>query len=145
MNILNLLKPNRYNSIDNTPIGIFIQILETDNTSLLGGFNIAKRWEYIFNEYINYYDLSKEYKQYLNLQQQVIKLYYKAYIKGERHNKTLAKIKQLEANELMQGQIKPDFKVVAASVSKFMAYRIDTGTTSVKEFYSYLKLMHSNG
>ena len=80
--------------------------------------------------------------RYLQLNILAIRLYYEAYSNNQRHKKTLAKVKELEANALLKEHVKEDFNVLCAMISKYQGYRVDPKSTSVREFYSYIELIN---
>ena len=101
---------------------------------------LVRVWESILVDFVNEFDIADSYRRYLELMKKACILYKKAYCDGDKINWTLAKVKEAEAEEIMQSIPEPDFNKLLAQVSKFMGYRINPNEVTVKEFYGYLKL-----
>ena len=59
----------------------------------------------------------------------------------------VAEVKEAEATEYYNPSVSSnsDFSEVIAKVSNALGFRLDSFKVSVKEFYSYLKVVSSNG
>ena len=128
------------------PVAIFSKIMRTGNVSMIGKGSAAeleKAWIEIFDEYLEAFGLG-EYEQYLKLQQEATRLYFKAYCQGQMHLVTIAELKQREAELVISSNDSLSLEKAAAVVSKFMGFRVNPAEVSVKEFYTYLQLS-SNG
>ena len=143
-----ILRAKYYDSIDNCPIAIFNSILKSKDVKFLtikGKAKIKtlqKAWEKIFNEYLEEYGLPEKYKKYLELNITASKLYNEAYNKNQRHKKTLAKVRELEAEEIFKDQKEEDFDLLVAKIEKNQGFNIDPYSVSVRKFYSYVKLLN---
>lgn len=137
------MKSKKDYSIANFPIGLFMQIMQTGNVSLIDApaRKQADVWAKIYDEYIEAYGISESYQSYLDLKGTAIDLYFKAFCQGQKHFATLAEVKERQAEAVLMETTGQSFDVMLASVSKFMGFRVDPATTSVKEFFSYVELM----
>lgn len=134
-------------NIDEFPVGLFHKILQTGDLGLLGGVRVKYRedaWANLFDGYIKSCGLSETYKQYLELKSEAIDYYFKSFINGDKHFETMAEVKERQAEAIAAENQSADFDTLAASVSKFMGFRIDTMEVSIKEFYSYVELMQAS-
>lgn len=127
----------KYDSIDNMPIAVFSKIMRTGDFSEIG----EQVWIKIFDEYIDAFGLG-EYESYLRLQQEAVKNYFLAYCKGQMHLVTIAELKERQAEEMISETDSLSLEKAAAAVSKFMGFRVNVAEVSVKEFYTYIKLMN---
>ena len=128
------------------PVAIFSKVMRSGDLSLIGSAPAAeleKAWIKIFDEYLEAFGLG-EYEQYLKLQQEATRLYFKAYCQGQMHLVTIAELKQREAELVISSNDSLSLEKAAAVVSKFMGFRVNPLEISVKEFYTYLQLS-SNG
>ena len=140
------MKSKKIYSIDNMPIALFDSILKTGNYSLLEGVKESekeKQWIKVFDEYLVEFGINEAYKKYLQLQSEAIDLYNDAYNKGQKYKATLAEVKTRQAEEALIDTKGGSFDLSVAMVSKFMGFRVDPKTTTVKEFYYYLKMANS--
>lgn len=145
-------KPKYYNSIHNCPVSVFSEIQRTGNISALhisGNkdnhlFFVA--WSSIMNEFIAEFGLNNAYQQYLKLMAKVVNLNYDIYIKGHKWKKIKAKSKEAQAKSMIATDHSVSISEVIADISKQMGFRVDPQTTTVFEFYGYIKhLNKQNG
>jgi hypothetical protein len=139
-----------YKSIDELPIYNFDMIRKTNDFRYLYKTNdiekikkdesLEKQWEIIFNEYINEFGLSENYKIHLMFLQDAINHYNNAYNKGQTHEITFAKIAELKAEELMKQGENKTLGELSALIAKKMGFRINIKEISVREFYNYIKI-----
>ena len=103
--------------------------------------NLERLWIKIYDEFLDRFGLSEKYEDWMRIKVEAVRLYREAYIDGQRHLRTLAKVKWLEADELMQGIEMENLSIVAARLSKYMGFGINIMTTSVSDFYSFMKVV----
>lgn len=140
-----------YDSIDNLPVYFFDKINKTGDVLLLKKGTsksslkkLEQVWSKIYNEFILKFGIADNFKQWLELQGQIVEHYRKAYCEGQRHEINFAKIKEFQCEKLMDNN-EYDFDELVSSVSKFMQRRINTHEETVTEFYSAVKLMIKSG
>ena len=136
-----------YNSISDITCFSFDEIIKTGNYSFL--FKDQKKtlsdseceniWENIYDEFIKEFGISEQYKLYLEKMGLYVQHLDAAYNGGDKSQLTLAEIKLRQAEDMMKAsESKQD---IYAVVSKAMGFRIDCKIVTVKEFYSYLRLI----
>ena len=136
----------RYSSIKTLPVATFQEILATGNYRLLGPGTDAQletAWASIFDEYIKEFGLSESYKSYVRHMAKAIAYYNKAYNQGYKFAITLAEVEKAKAKMQLVESTGNGFTMLVAQVSKGMGFRVDPNSTSVAEFYSYLKLLEN--
>lgn len=131
-----------YNNIDNIPMYIFDKIISTGELELLGKHNdLYGVWCAIFDEYTEVNGgLSDQYKDIARIKLEIIEHYYNAYINNERHDLTLAEMKEIEIAEISEGYVDSDYFRTIAQISKLIGFRLDPMTITAREFINYKKL-----
>ena len=142
-------KAKYYVSIYDCPIGVFQQVLEKGSYHLLcydgklGEDELNEVWLKIYAEYIDTFNVPDKYKKYMSLMEKWAITQEKIWIKGQKHLKSFATIYKAEAESMLTG-IKSEFHETLAHVSKIMRFQIPL-TTTVYEFYGYVKAIEKNG
>ena len=132
-----------YRSFETIPADIYFKILESrDPSPYLGkGLKAQKRWDVIYNDFLKFYGISKEYRTYLEKMRKAIKLYDQAYNKGQIHKKLIADLTFKEAQSYLTTATREDIAVVVASVSMRVGFPLKLEDITAKEFYAYLKAL----
>lgn len=149
MRLLSLFRKLKYfKSIDEMPIYNWFKLQETNElTHLLKVKKLCSKREVLIlqnalqsitNEYIDFFGINDQYKKILELKRNIRIKEIQLITTGERINKTFIKVLKSELNLLIQSAQKSDTGNVSVHVNKYMGYRIDLKSTSVKEFYSIL-------
>jgi len=147
-----------YNSIDDLPIYNFHKIMvSNDLRSLVKNKlsdkqykrnidKLGKKWVSLYDEYLDHFGLSKSYLKILELQTKIAKLICQRW---EKDDKTLVSIIQIEQSKLNDLNGKKEksstFEEDIAVIEKYRKIGLDAKTTSVKMFYTYIKLMEQDG
>jgi hypothetical protein len=71
------------------------------------------------------------------------KYYKQAYLEGKMWLLSVAEVERRKAMEYVSDKKGASFASVVAQVSKGMGFRVDPNSTSVLEFYSYVKLLEN--
>ena len=134
-----------YKNIEELPIYNFNKVLETGDLKwIVASGDITHTanvvWDTIIDEYSEYVGFSQSYIDYMAFSKKAALLTIQAYLEDKRHLITFAKVAQQQADAAL-GETENDFEKSVAIVSKYMGYRVDAKKTSVKEFYSIIKLM----
>lgn len=142
--------PTYYLSIEDLPIYNWFKIHETNDRSYLikeGNKRWATdkalndAWGRVFSEFIDTFGISDSFREILSLKRDIMQHRLRLEYSGDGTNKTFIKIKELHLSELLQeegGEKKVN--EVKVYIEKFVGFRIDEKTTSVKEYYTYLKV-----
>lgn len=138
---------NYYKSIDELPVKIWFDIFETSDLRKLlidkvdinvKIFNeLESAWEKMFNEWIERFDFSEEYKEHLSQKIKIAELQADYIISGEKHLKTMIKIEKeiLKAEEPKEK--KPfELESVMWKMSKFYGFKLNSRELTVSEYYS---------
>lgn len=147
-----------YNSIDDLPIYNFHKIMVSNDLRLLVKNKLSdkqykrnidklgKKWVSLYDEYLDHFGLSKSYLKILELQTKIAKLICQRW---EKDDKTLVSIIQIEQSKLNDLNGKKEksstFEEDIAVIEKYRKIGLDAKTTSVKMFYTYIKLMEQDG
>ena len=138
-----------YNSIDSCPILLFIKISENKKTVLELCFDgkseeaeAKQAWEQLYDEYVQEFGVSTEYKHYVTKKCYLCALQVRLKLHGESWVKpliliTLAEIQDLEKQFSNNGG---DFNEILGKLAKKMGFAINPSKTTIREFYSYLKV-----
>jgi len=143
-----------YDSIEDMPVWNWFKVSETNDLKyLLKEDSILKEndrkllavvWDRIYFEFLEVFGVPAKMQQVLSLRREILKLQTKMVCKGRKDLEALIHIKGLELEALQADSNKQELNTVTAFVSKQMGFRVDERKTTVKEFYTYLKMV-SNG
>lgn len=98
---------------------------------------VAKR---VRNEFINVFGLDERYKQYLKKVCKLELYYIDMAITGDRSKKIFADVLELELKDLLTEEEKNVvYNHGVMHIERFMGFKLDVKTTTVYEFYSYVK------
>ena len=147
-----------YKSIDDFPIYNFHKVMVTNDlrylvkteiseqTYKLNIDKLGKKWISLYDEYLDHFGLSKSYLKILELQNKIAKLICQRW---EKEDKTLVAIIQIEQSKLNDLNGKKEksstFEEDIAVIEQYRKIGLDAKTTSVKMFYTYIKLMEKDG
>ena len=147
-----------YKSIDDFPIYNFHKVMVTNDlrylvkteiseqTYKLNIDKLGKKWVSLYDEYLDHFGLSKSYLKILELQTKIAKLICQRW---EKEDKTLVAIIQIEHSKLNDLNGKKEksstFEEDIAVIEQYRKIGLDAKTTSVKMFYTYIKLMEKDG
>ena len=138
-----------FDSIDNCPILVFVLISEgKKDLSFLCIEGKPKEedsleaWKNVYAEYIENFGVSAEFIHYTRERLKLCEMLECFYVRGEKWQRILIAIKkneiaQLEAN---MNTSSSDFNATIGKLSKRMGFGIDPMRTSIRQFYSYLKV-----
>ena len=140
-----------YTNIDEMPIWNWNEITKTGDLKYL--FKKIKLkvklkhsdiWDNLQDQYINEFGLESSLKKEIKLKNKIAKLRYDYLITKKRFNKTLISVAQNQLNAISTEKgIK--FDELKDHLEKYKGFRIDTKTTTVKEWFYTIKNMSNNG
>jgi len=97
-----------------------------------------KAFARVFDEADQAFGIADNYREYLTKKVIACKLYAQA-VQGKRWLYTQARVRDAEADAVLYSGGKDEqFEVICARLTKKMGVRVDPGTVSVADFYSYL-------
>lgn len=140
--------PDHYDSID-APVYVWNKIHETGDFSWL----LVKRrkltkslrpalekiWTSIYDEYIKEFGFSERFIAIKQKEIEIAKMQLELILTGDRSLRTFIKIEQQQLEEMNQGNSKSNFMQSKIAIEKHFKFQINTMTTSIREYYSYLK------
>lgn len=154
-----LRKPIKlYQSIEELPIWNFDKMMkgetlkyickdpnkykEDEQTLIKAG----EQWIKLYDEYLAHFGLSTSYEKILSQEDKITRLIIQRWLKEDKSLETIIKIEQGKLNEL-NGKKKNSstFEEDVAVIEKYRGIGIDVKKTSVKMFYTYVKLMEKDG
>jgi len=100
---------------------------------------LDKYWTNIWNEFLSEFGLNDNFKLHLEKEIEIINHYYNAYIDGKKHELNFAKIKEVEVENMMKGESMRFSEIFALMMKN--GFNVRLKEASVREFYSYIKIM----
>ena len=134
-----------YKNIEELPVYNFNKITETGNLSYLFvngklGNNADLIWDGIMKEFFDYVGISESYKAFMEHSRNAAILTCRMYLENRKDLINFIDIENLQAKESLS-DVKEDFTKTVMIISKNMGFKVDPKTTTVKEFYSMVKIM----
>jgi hypothetical protein len=145
-------KIETYNTIDELPIGAFQRVLKSGdlkNMIIKGKFRkkhldqVEKAWIGCYNQYLQVFGLNKMYLLVLEQEEKIAKLLCERWIKSAKHLNTVIKNEEQRLKEMIlptKGE-KKSFEEDLVIIQKHNGFIIDEKTTSVRMFFTYVKMM----
>lgn len=145
---------NKYSSIDDLPMynwkkihdtnelkWLFVTKQEVENNELL-----ERRWALIYDEYLNEFGLSDEYKEILNVKRKIANLQADYIIKGDRVILNFINIEKNALESLYDTSKKgSSFRESLVHLEKMQGIKINTKQITVADYYNYLRSIKNNG
>ena len=104
----------------------------------------VKVWDEIYDQYLDYFGIGEKYIEYMRKRITIGKLIADQIVTENRTLNTHIRARKRELEDFKKENMKGDFTQTHAAVVKHMGQRVNLKETTVKEFYSYVKLM-TNG
>ncbi|MDB5280888.1 MAG: hypothetical protein JWR61_5843 [Ferruginibacter sp.] len=140
-----------YQGINDMPIDNWFSIHETSDLKhvihvpgKVKDSDLAAQWSVIYNQFIDTFGLNEDYRALLELKREIEVLKIDLTITEDRTNKVFIAMKERELADVLQGKVKSDANEVRARVEKYMGFRLNGATTSVKDYYSYMKILEKD-
>lgn len=139
-----------FRSIDDLPIKKWFAVQKTGDVSFIlkeqEEIDTAQQvelwsvWETMFNEYMERFGLSEEYKEDLQNKIDLANLKADFIISGDRYFRTMIKVQEeiIKANEDDSGK-EFELEILLAKMSKFYGFKLTSRELTVAEYYSYLE------
>ncbi len=150
-----------YKSIEEMPIYNFHKIMTEKDTDALKWMlykpdefvikpkeieRVGKQWIKLYDEYLEHFGISKQYEKVMNQEDKITKLIISRWLQDDKSLESIIKIEQQRLNELTgKKKKKSTFEEDVAIIEKYRGIGIDIKKTSVKMFYTYIKLMEKDG
>jgi len=138
-----------YSSIKDLPVGLFDDINRTGNYKLLlksgilpPKYNLEKRWLRIYDEFINEFGLSDQFKEWVRLKREWAKLCVDVHLKDQAFKSSILELKsrliQEKEKEMRGGSS-------LGEIASAMGVEVDIYKMTTFVFYHNLKRMQKNG
>lgn len=143
---------NCFRSIDELPIKSWFDIHNSGDYRLLlkeivtinetDFEKLFDLWQEMYNDYMERFGLSEEFKENLDKQIEIAKLKAQLIITGKKHLRTIIRIKEEELNSDNSGIKKPlGLEELLAKMSKSYGFKLESKELTVVQYYSYLKAL----
>lgn len=147
------LQDNYYLRFDEIPAYNFQAFLDEGDPSFLMKSEVEKPkledvqkvWNGIFQEYLDFMGLSNRQRMIMEKEDYIVKLCYRIYVEGKRHYKAILKQAEEELEKMTERINNKKNALEAAAMSKYLTFHVPTKQVSAKEYYSYIKLITSDG
>jgi hypothetical protein len=145
-------KLETYNSIEELPIGNFQKVMKNgDLKQMITKGNFKKKhiqqlenaWINCYNQYLQTFGLNKMYVLVMEQEEKIAKLICDRWIKDLKHLNGVIKHEEqvLKQMILPTKGVKKSFEEDLAIIQKHNGFVIDQKTTSVKMFFTYVKML----
>ena len=145
---------NKYSSIDDLPMYNWKKIHDTDELKWLfvtkqeveNNELLERRWALIYDEYLNEFGLSDEYKEILKVKRKIANLQADYIIKGDRVLLNFINIEKNALESLYDTSKKGStFRDSLVHLEKMQGIKINTKQITVADYYNYLRSIKNNG
>ena len=145
-------KLETYNSIEDLPIGNFQKVMKNGDLKQMivkGTFKkkhiqkLENAWINCYNQYLQTFGLNKMYVLVLDQEEKIAKLICDRWIKDLKHLNGVIKHEEQVLKQMIlptKGE-KKSFEEDLAIIQKHNGFVIDQKTTSVKMFFTYVKML----
>lgn len=96
-------------------------------------------WEKIYDEYLSEFGLTETFADIMELKRQIALANLRVILTGDRIYVTEAKIKEIELAELERVAHSGSIMDAKKAIEMQYKFQLNMNTTSIREFYSYLK------
>ena len=104
-----------------------------------------KAWLNLYNDYLKNFGLPENYAQYLKLMIKANKVWIDVTVNKKKSRRRKAQLIESEALQLINDENKSnsnEIGVICAKLSKYLGFHVDATQISVRQFYSYLKMLN---
>lgn len=143
-----------YNGIDDLPIYNWFKINETNDLKWIckgerenaDAKELHFTWERIFDEFIDFFGIPEKMKEVLELRRNIFVLQAQLALTKDRTKLLFIEIEKDKLDKILKEENKKNASQVEVYMWKFLGFRLDQKTTSVKDFYKTLMAMNdANG
>ena len=144
----------KYSSIDDLPMYNWKKIHDTDELKWLfvnkvdceNTLELESLWGSIYDEYLEEFGLSEEYKEILNVKRKIANLQAEYIIKGNRITLNYINIEKNALESLYEANKKGStFRDSLVHLEKMQGIKINTKQITVADYYNYLRSIKKNG
>ena len=141
-----------YHDIYHCPMLVWDLINKTENLDLLlkdENIPFPKRidkrivWQRIYRQYIDVFGLSKLQEQWFELKKQEADFIVKSHEKNGKHNINFARLKELEAKELLNSIEVSELTKINSILVKHYGFHISPATTSIYDYVGLINGMNN--
>lgn len=145
---------NYYNQLDDIPAFNFNKFIATGDPDLLAKneikahdeADVQSAWDELFQQYIDFMGLGDRYDLILRKENRVCKLITQIYADEKRHLMAILKQEKKELSLLKEKiALKPDASDESAAMGKYLGFDVNDKQMSAKKYFSYIKLIKSDG
>ena len=142
-----------YSSIDDLPQWNWSQVHKTGNLAYLKKLNSYRKleednslvleqlWLGIYDEYLDEFGLSKEYKEILEKKKEIARLKNEFIMTDNRSLLNFIKIEEIELEATFDKSESMSFESAVVGIEKIQKIRINPKEITVYEFHSYLRTL----
>ena len=141
-----------FESIDEMPVYNWHKMIDKPDFRLMvkdkrGKYDEAKareKYAKIQEEFIDYFGISETYEKSLNLKKSIVSLNIEIALTGNKFLRNFVKEAEIELNQLSGNADKVDPIETKIHLEKYLGFRLNEKEISVKEYYTYLKVMSTS-
>jgi DNA primase large subunit len=144
-------KLEHYKSVSDLPIYNWFKIHETNDLKwlLITPTKVGLRrrkalqeaFSKLYDEFIDTFGVSDDLKKITELRRDIRVLEIDMYLENDPSRETFIDIKKAEIQSIIESNAKAKVSDVKAYVEKYMGFHLDERVTTVKDYYSYIKIM----
>lgn len=102
---------------------------------------LTEVWASIYKEFINTFGISKAFREVLNVKREIQIYKYRMYLEKDETLQIFIDIAQDKLEELLKSGGKSEVNKEKVYVEKYLGRHVDDKTITVKEYYTYLKVL----
>jgi len=147
-----------WTSIEIMPIYNFHKVLTTGDLTFTLKEEISERqitkqqkkiennWQFLYDEYLSHFGLEKNHIKKMEIEDKIAKLIIQRWLNDDKSLESIINIEKMKLDEVAGKKKKSStFEEDVAIIEKYMSIGLDVKKTSVKRFYTYIKLMQKDG
>lgn len=138
-----------YEHIDEFPIYNWFKIAETNDFSFMvkdkkGKFNeetASKKYEQLYNQYIDEFGFGESFEKNLLLRSNIVSLKIEKAVTGNNFLNNFIRQAEIDLKDSFSKANKVSITETKVHVEKYIGFRLNEREVSVRDFYTYLKVM----
>lgn len=138
-----------YENIDEIPIYNWFKISETNDLSFMvkdkkGKFDRStalKKYEQLYDQYINEFGFGESFEKNLMLRSNIVSLKIEKAVTGNNFLNNFIRQAEIDLKDSMTMANRVSITETKVHVEKYVGFRLNEREVSVRDFYTYLKVM----
>ena len=138
-----------YENIDEIPIYNWFKISETNDLSFMvkdkkGKFDKStalKKYEQLYDQYINEFGFGESFEKNLLLRSNIVSLKIEKAVTGNNFLNNFIRQAEIDLKDSMTMANRVSITETKVHVEKYVGFRLNEREVSVRDFYTYLKVM----